>query len=153
EQLIDRRPRAGESGRPASRRASASETPAARPAPTPPPSPLDQALAEIAERQRILDGESAWSDLRRAPGQGLGGLAQQLRQINSQIGSLKPGAINAAVDTLRDDLTEIGQMIREAMPRHAIEALETEVRSLAQRIDNKRDAGADSPDLAGIEHA
>ena len=89
----------------------------------------------------------------RAPSQGFGALEQQLRHINAQIESLKPGAINAAVDTLRDDLAEIGHMIREAMPRHAIEALETEVRSLAQRIDNKRDAGADSADLAGIEHA
>ena len=154
EQLMDRRPRAGEnerpSARPNSRRAGQSDAPAARPAP---PSPLDQALAEIAERQRVLDGDSARSALPRAPSQGFGGLEQQLRHINSQIESLKPGAISAAVDTLRDDLAEIGHVIREAMPRHAIEALETEVRSLAQRIDNKRDAGANSADLAGIEHA
>jgi localization factor PodJL len=150
EQLMDRRPRAGESERPASRRANSPEAPAARPAP---PSPLDQALAEIAERQRVLDGESGRSAMPRAPSQGLSVLEQQLRNINSQIESLKPGAINAAVDTLRDDLAGIGHMIREAMPRHAIEALETEVRSLAQRIDNKRDAGANSADLAGIEHA
>ena len=89
----------------------------------------------------------------RSPSQGFAALEQQLRSINAQIESLKPGAINAAVDTLRDHLTEIGHTIREAMPRHAIEALETEVRSLAQRIDNKRDAGADSADLAGIEQA
>jgi len=150
EQLMDRRPRAGENERPASRRANSPEAPAARPAPA---SPLDQALAEIAERQRVLDGDSALSALPRAPSQGLSVLEQQLRNINSQIESLKPGAINAAVDTLRDDLAEIGHIIREAMPRHAIEALETEVRSLAQRIDNKRDTGASSADLAGIEHA
>jgi localization factor PodJL len=150
EQLMDRRPRAGESERPAARRTSPSEAAAARPAP---PSPLDQALAEIAERQRVLDGENTRSAMPRAPSQGLSGLEQQLRNINAQIESLKPGAINAAVDTLRDHLAEIGHMIREAMPRHAIEALETEVRSLAQRIDNKRDAGADSADLTGIEHA
>jgi localization factor PodJL len=150
EQMMDRRTRAGESERPASRRASPPVAATTRPAPQ---SPLDQALAEIAERQRILDGENARSALPRAPSQGLGGLEQQLRNITAQIESLKPGAINAAVDTLRDDLAEIGHMIREAMPRHAIEALETEVRSLAQRIDNKRDAGANSADLAGIEHA
>jgi localization factor PodJL len=154
EQLVERRPRAGESERPSerpvSRRASPSEAAATRPAP---PSPLDQALAEIAQRQRALDGENARSAMPRAPSQGLGALEQQLRSINSQIESLKPGVINAAVDTLRDHLAEIGQVIREAMPRHAIESLETEVRSLAQRIDNKRDAGADSADLAGIELA
>jgi len=157
EQLVERRQRATESERPteppASRRASP-PGPAARPAPqSPPPSPLDQALAEIAERQRVLDGEHARPGLSRAPSQGFGALEQQLRHINTQIESLKPGAINAAVDTLRDDLAEIGHIIREAMPRHAIEALETEVRSLAQRIDNKRDTGTDSADLAGIEHA
>jgi localization factor PodJL len=154
EQLMERRTRAGENERPsegpASRRAGPPEAPTARPAP---PSPLDQALAEIAERQRVLDGDNARSALPRAPSQGFGALEQQLRHINSQIESLKPGAINAAVDTLRDDLAQIGQAIREAMPRHAIEALETEVRSLAQRIDNKRDAGANTADLAGIEHA
>jgi localization factor PodJL len=165
EQMMERRPRAGESERPASRRASPSVAAPPRPAPprsapprsapprSAPPSPLDQALAEIAERQRILDGENARSAIPRSPSQGLSVLEQQLRNINAQIESLKPGAINAAVDTLRDDLAEIGHLIREAMPRHAIEALETEVRSLAQRIDNKRDAGANSADLAGIEHA
>src|SRR5262249_2043025 len=138
EQLVERRQRAGEnerpSTRPPSRRASPPETPKARPAA---PSPLDQALAEIAERQRVLDGDNTRPALPRAPGQGFGALEQQLRHINSQIEALKPGAINAAVDTLRDDLAEIGHAIREAMPRQAIEALETEVRSLAQRIDNK----------------
>ncbi len=151
DQLIDRRPR--ESERPAGspRRGSAPETPAAQPPAAAPASPLDLALAEIAERQRMLDNESTRSELPRAPTQGFGGLEQQLRSVNSQIESLKPCAINGAVDTLRDDLAEIGLLIREAMPRQAIEALETEVRSLAQRIDSKRDAGADAADLMGIE--
>ena len=155
EQLMDRRQRADVSERPTSLRASPSAASAARPASprSAPPSPLDQALAEIAERQRVLDGESVRSAIPRAPSQGLSGLEQQLRNINAQIESLKPGAGNAAVDALRDDLAEISHLIREAMPRHAIEALESEVRSLAQRIDNKRDAGANSADLAGIEHA
>src|SRR5262245_35050160 len=150
DQLIERRPRAGESERPASasRRATPTEPPA-RPAPAAPTSPLDQALAEIAERQRTLDGEGGRSELPRAPTQGYGGLEQQLRNINSQIESLKP--IDGAVENLRDDLAEIGLLIKDAMPRQAIEALETELRSLAQRIDGKRDAGADAADLAGIE--
>src|SRR5262245_5864489 len=149
DQLIDRRPRAAESERAAgtSRRASPTEPP--RPAPTTTPSPLDQALAEIAERQRTLDGEGARSELPRAPSQGFGGLEQQLRNINSQIESLKP--IDGAVETLRDDLADIGRLIKDAMPRQAIEALETEVRSLVQRVDSKRDAGADAAGLAGIE--
>src|SRR5262249_53836473 len=40
---------------------------------------------------------------------------------------------------------------KEAMPRQAIEALETEVRSLAERIDSKRHAGADAANLTGVE--
>src|SRR5262245_35960210 len=151
DQLIERRPRATESERPASpsRRGTPAEPPAGRPAPAAPASPLDQALAEIAERQRMLDGENARSELPRAPTQGYGSLEQQLRNINSQIESLKP--INGAVETLRDDLAKIGHLIKDAMPCQAIEALEAEVRSLAQRIDSKRDAGANAADLAGIE--
>jgi localization factor PodJL len=154
DQLIERRPRASESERPAnpSRRASPAEpSPPAATAPksATPSSPLDQALAEIAERQRMLDAEGVRSDLPRAPSQGFGGLEQQLRSINSRIESLKP--VDGAVETLRDDLAEISHLIKEAMPRQAIEALEIEVRSLAQRIDGKRDAGANAADLAGIE--
>src|SRR5262245_16240817 len=102
DQLIERRPRATESERPASpsRRGTPAEPPSGRLAPA--ASPLDQALAEIAERQRMLDGENARSELPRAPTQGYGSLEQQLRNINSQIESLKP--INGAVETLRDDL-------------------------------------------------
>src|SRR5262245_32914391 len=148
DQLIERRPRATESERPASpsRRGTPAEPPSGRLAPA--ASPLDQALAEIAERQRMLDGENARSELPRAPTQGYGSLEQQLRNINSQIESLKP--INGAVETLRDDLAKIGHLIKDAMPRQAIEALEAEVRSLAQRIDSKRDAGANAADLDGI---
>ena len=147
--IVERRPAEGE--RPSPQRGAARDPQTQRLSSTAPASPLDQALAEIAERQRMLDSEAARPDLPRAPTQGLGGLEQQLRSINSQIESLRPCAITSAVEGLRDDLAEIGSMIKEAMPRQAIEALETEVRSLAQRIDNKRHAGADASDLAGVE--
>ena len=42
-------------------------------------------------------------------------------------------------------------MLQEAMPRKAVEALESEVRNLAERIDHGRHAGADEPALAGVE--
>jgi len=117
------------------------------------PDPLAEALAEIAERQRMLDGEVslARADLPRAPTQGLSSLEAQLRCINARIDTLRPCGIVSAVETLRNDLAEIGLMIKEAMPRQAIEALETEVRSLAERIDSKRHAGADAANLAGVE--
>ena len=90
-------------------------------------SPLDQAMSEIAERQRDLDGEAGPGRL----SQNLSGLEDQLRQINAQIETMRPCSLDSASETLRDDLAEIGRMLKEAMPRKAIEALETEVRSLA----------------------
>jgi localization factor PodJL len=128
-----------------------------------PPTPLDQALSEIADRQRTLDGYAPAASgknhaatpsdaLPRPRTQELSGLEQQLRQINTQIETLRqPCALDKAVDTLRDDLAEIGAMLQEAMPRKAVEALESEVRRLADRVDHSRDAGADGTALTGVE--
>ncbi|MGH6771252.1 MAG: hypothetical protein ACRECO_19780, partial [Xanthobacteraceae bacterium] len=117
------------------------------------PTPLNQAMLEIEARQRALDGEAVRPrvDLPRAPTQGLSDLEQQLRSINSRIETLTPCGIDRAVDVLRDDLAEIGVMLKDAMPRQAIEALESEMRSLGARIDSKRHAGADDAAIAGIE--
>ncbi|MCC6889539.1 MAG: SEL1-like repeat protein [Hyphomicrobiales bacterium] len=114
---------------------------------------VDQALAEIAARQRALDagGGPAPVDLPRAPTQGLPDLAQQLRQLNARIETMQPCGLDAAVETLRDDLAEIGLMLKEALPRQAIEALESEIRSLASRLDGERHAGADATAITGIE--
>ena len=130
-----------------------------------PPTPLDQALLEIADRQRTLDGYTPLpaDGQHRAPAsaealprprtQELSGLEQQLRQINSRIETLaQPCGLDKAVETLRDDLAEIGVMLQEAMPRKSVEALEVEVRKLAERIDHSRHAGADGPALTGVEH-
>ncbi len=131
----------------------------------PPATPLDQAVLEIADRQRTLDGlphvsgapdELAPAPLPRACTQEFAGLERQLRQINAQIDTLSrpcgiDKAVDKAVDVLRDDLAEIGVMLQEAMPRRAVEALEGEMRKLADRIDHTRQAGADSTALGGIE--
>ena len=119
---------------------------------------LDQAMAEIADRQRALDdgsagpsvGSPAANALPRAQTQNLAGLEQQLRQINEQMGSMRPG-IDKAVDLLRDDLAEIGVMLQEAMPRRAIEAIEADMRKLSERIDQSKEAGAGGLSLVGIE--
>ena len=42
-------------------------------------------------------------------------------------------------------------MLQEAMPRKAVEALEGQVRNLAERVDQTRHAGADGAALTGIE--
>ena len=133
----------------------------ARPVTVPDPAtPLDQALREIADRQRTLDGYApigaatpspSSEGLPRACTQDLSGLEQQLRQVNAHIEKLKPCAVNKAIDTLRDDLAEIGVMLQDAMPRKSVEAIEQEMRKLAERIDHSRNAGADASGLVNIE--
>ena len=131
------------------------------------PTPLDQAIMEIADRQRALDGAaqepaaaasanghapSASEPLPRARTQEFAGLERELRHINEEIATLKmPCGIDKAVDTLRDDLAEIGVMLQEAMPRKAVEALEGELRRLSDRVDQTRHAGADGAALGGLE--
>ena len=131
-----------------------------------PPTPLDQALMEIADRQRALDGHAQAAataaapmppeSLPRARTQELSGLERELRQINTQIETLgRPCGVDSvvgkAVDALRDDLAEIGVMLQEAMPRKAVEALEGEVRKLTDRIDHSRHTGSDGAAIAGVE--
>jgi localization factor PodJL len=141
------------------------ETPSpSRPSPAqpsvPPSTPLEQALAEIAERQRTLDGSTALSrgrparaeDPPRPPAQDLSGLEQQLRKVTTHIETLRPCGIEAALDTLRDDLAEIALMVKEAMPRQAIEALQNEVRSLSERLHMSPQSDATDAAFAGVEH-
>jgi localization factor PodJL len=119
-----------------------------------PSTPLEQALMEISERQRALEADggasanpSARSDvLPRAPTQGLSNLEEQLRNVTTRIETLRPCGVNAAVETLRDDLAEIGLMLKEAMPRQSIEALENEVRGLSERLSHSRPS--DDADVA-----
>ncbi|HEY7245893.1 MAG TPA: hypothetical protein VH678_18645 [Xanthobacteraceae bacterium] len=137
--------------------------PARAPAPPDAATPLEQALSEIADRQRALDEHSdapaapgpartpSSDSLPRARTQELAGLEQQLRQINNVVEGLKPCGMDQAVSTLRDDLTEIGLMLQEAMPRKSVEALEREMRNLTERIDASRSEGAGGPALASIE--
>jgi localization factor PodJL len=124
-----------------------------RPVLADPATPLDQALFEIAERQRALDGAAGGGriELTRGPSQELSELKDQLRHISTQIDTMRPCGLDTAVETLRDDLAEIGLMLKEAMPRKAIEALEVQVRSLAERIGDSRSAGVAGVDIANLE--
>ncbi len=121
--------------------------------------PLERALMEIAQRQRALDADggpsatrSARADvLPRAPTQGLSNLEEQLRQVTTRIETLRPCGVNAAVETLRDDLAEIGLMLKEAMPRQAIEALEVEIRGLSERLAQSRQSEGPDAAIANVE--
>ena len=123
---------------------------------------LDQAMAEIADRQRALDDIPAASVHQHArlgrgraaaradPGtRRAGAAASPDQRADRQLQS--PPRSTRSVDLLRDDLAEIGVMLQDAMPRRAIEALEAEMRKLSERIDQTREAGAGSVSLAGIE--
>jgi len=138
---------------------------------------IGEALAHFDRRlDQIIDSERAGSSAvhrdredrqRQAPdwippqqplpseatrGQDLSGLENQLRQITQQIAALQqPYPIDDVVDAFRSELSEIGRVLNEAVPRQAIEALEREVRALAERVDRSRDDGADAAKLAQLE--
>jgi localization factor PodJL len=122
-----------------------------------PPSPLDQALIEIADRQRALDDQaaagagpvstrttSAAEGLPRAHTQELSGLEQQLREINAHVETLKPCGVDKAIDVLRDDLAQIGLMLQEALPRKSIEPIE-QVGALAEAMPARNQGGQSVP--------
>jgi localization factor PodJL len=120
--------------------------------------------AKISTHQRALEGNPA-AAMQVAPatlqsepaatrqaGPDPSGLENQLDRVNSQISSLCQPYENA-LDAMRGDLADIGRALTEAMPRRAIEELESEVCVLADRLDHNRQAGAGAPgiDLSAIE--
>ncbi len=143
--------------------APAQYAPAPPPAAAPSRGPANWA-AQISARQRALDGGPAAAAAPApapppaapsaatnwGPAPDLTGLEQQLHHINTQISSLHQPYENA-IGALRSDLAEIGRALTDAMPRRAIEALEVEVRALAERVDRTRQVGADGAALGALE--
>ncbi|EJW12310.1 hypothetical protein A33M_2220 [Rhodovulum sp. PH10] len=144
------------------------ETAAVRPAKArrtmPDASSLDRVIAEIAERQRALDGggppvPSMFAPVLPAeqadgaePPLDLSRLEAQLKAITLQLETLRsPCRAEELVSELREELREIGRAVHDQVPRNAFEALETEVRALAERLDATRGAGPDAATLAPIE--
>jgi localization factor PodJL len=152
--------------------------PAARPRPGNRPaapgagSTVDDAVAEIAERQRALYGEAPAAPPPEAPYApppsppsfspsqpggsepviDLFNLGEQLQHITTRMEAARPGAdLQSVIRALRKDLSEIRRQLTEALPRHAVESLEIEVQALAQRIDHSRDSGVEPSALAGVE--
>ena len=129
-----------------------------------PPS-LDRAIAEIADRQRTLSGKTparrrqpqAAAEIPAPPSQpmptqNLAGLEDQLRNITKQIETLRKPGVEQAINALREELSEIGRTLGDAMPRRALEAIEKQIQSLDRRIAEGRQAGIDAATLGGIEH-
>jgi localization factor PodJL len=139
------------------------EPPPAEPAPSIAPEPfelgIDQAIAEIAARQRALD--AAPEPTPREPHQAATGanadfasLERQLRHITEQIETLqRPSGVEDAIAGLRADLSEIARSIHEALPRRTLEGLQGDVQALAERIDHGYGRGADPSALEVIERS
>ncbi len=139
---------------------------------------VDDAFAQIAARIRALDtdpadgeaiapvapqlapsypaaGQSFAALHRAAPSVDLSGLEGQLRNLTAQIETLRQPVpdFSGILRELRQDLGEISNRLLEAMPRRAIDALEEEVRRLADRIEMSRSAGVDPDAIAGMERS
>src|SRR5512143_243061 len=93
------------------------------------PAPIDRAVAEIAARQRALNGlpppgsppmPAAVAPRVALPTQDISGLEDRLRQITDQIETLRRPGVEDAINALREELGEIGHALTEAMPRRAI---------------------------------
>jgi len=134
-----------------------------RPSPPLSPASFDSAIAEITARQSELDGPPR-SMPRGAPsitpamsapaGSDFSSLERHLFKITSQIEALqRPDGIEQSIAAFRGELAEIRHAITEAMPRRAIESIESEIRSLSRRIDDTRQNGIDEQALERIERA
>jgi len=130
-----------------------------------PPS-LDRAVAEIAARQRMLNGNAAPAPRQQSqaamaarppaplplPAQDLSGLEDQLRNITNQIETLRQPGVEQAINALREELGEIGRTLSDALPRRVLDAIEKQIQDLNQRIAEGRQAGVDAGAFGGIEH-
>src|SRR5262249_34414357 len=128
-------------------------------------SAVDQVVAEIEARQRALDGDFARRPTAPPPPPPPVPTLPPAPRLTPQpappLASPPPPRLadympiqcraETAVEGLRKDLAEIARALAEAMPRRAVEALETEVRTLAGRLDTERRAGVEAPALAGLE--
>ena len=130
-----------------------------------PPS-LERAIAEIAARQRVLNGNvgpapqcppqaamvAPTPAVAPQPAQDLSSLEDQLHNITNLIETLRKPGVEEAINALRDELGDIGHTLSDAMPRRALETIERQIQGLDQRIAEGRQAGVDDAALGGIEH-
>jgi localization factor PodJL len=146
----------------------AQAAPAYRASPPLSPASFDSAIAEIAARQSELDAPPPRPMPQRqappiapmmappppAPGPDFSALERHLFKITSQIDALqRPDHLEQSISAFRSELAEIRAAITEAMPRRAIESLESEIRSLARRIDDNRQSAVDGNALHSVERA
>jgi localization factor PodJL len=145
----------------------AQPAPAYRPSPPLSPASFDSVIAEIAARQSELDAPPPRPMPQRQappiapmmappppPGPDFSALERHLFKITSQIEALqRPDHLEQSIAAFRGELSEIRAAITEAMPRRAIETLESEIRSLSRRIDDNRQSAVDGNALSSVERA
>ena len=113
----------------------------------PPPSPsrhavLDRAIADIAARRYLLEGE---------PAPNLANLESQLRRVTDQLEALRHSGVEEEIAALRTELGQIGRALDQAVPGRAIEAIEKQIQDFTDRIAEGQ-TGVDRRALAGIEY-
>jgi localization factor PodJL len=125
---------------------------------------VDDVMGEISARQQTLDEPEDELDrpgvnaapraeaFSRGPLGRNPELDRQLHEIASRLGILRaPCSFEDSVAALRRDLGNIGDALSKAMPRCALDALESEVDALANRVNRGRRRDADNPALGAIE--
>ncbi len=116
---------------------------------------LDDAIAEISARQHALDAEPAGG----TPAVDLSGVEHLLHNITDQIETLRrPCAVEESVEALRRELAEVGRSVAEPKPQPALDAVQMELRALAERIERRPEPVAppaparSGPDVATLDH-
>jgi localization factor PodJL len=118
---------------------------------------LDDAIAEIAARQHALDAEAdgiaATAGPRTsAPAVDLTGVEHLLHNITGQIETLRrPCQVEDSLGDLRRELAEIGRTVTQAVPQPSLDAMQSELRALSERIDRGPPRREDDPTLSAIE--
>jgi localization factor PodJL len=142
------------------------------------PNPMDAAIAEITARRHALNNGGAHMAapnpfMQYAPAPplapaptppapvapppapvDLSGIERQLHNLTSQMEALRrPDHLDQSITAFREELAEIRRSLTEALPRQAIDSLESEIRALGQKIEQNRQSGGDQETLGGIERA
>lgn len=115
-----------------------------------------EAAREAARRRGVTAGE--WLDaaiLDSARQQGVepqrSAHPRYPRRDDADQRTQAPCRSDPAGDRLHGDLAKFGLLLQQALPRRAIEALEYEVRRLADRVESTRAGGVDAAALARVE--
>jgi localization factor PodJL len=136
--------------------------------------PLAEAIAEITQRQRVLESYDCddrpdrvdakqsrpEGGLAPTPAKRFDHLREAIESIAKQIESVRNGAIGqderqrfvvGQIEALRDEIDGLSRELRDLAPRSSIASVEAALRTLADRIEAQRSHGMEENALAPIE--